>query len=265
MVEAILDSEVFGSPHSRELLVWLTGEALGYPLDLAKQATAMLQCVELIRVCAHETGGLFTLSAMVSALAPDDPSTRRLAELVEERRAEAVEERDGTPLRRTGEQNRPPRPVPVPQDSDDRKDFFISYTAVDRRWAVWIAWELEEAGYSVLVQEWDFVPGINWQMGMERGVTECDRTIAVLSPAYLKTIYGRQEWQAAQGADPTGFARRLVPVRIAACTPGGLLASVVFIDLVGMTGEQAHVRLLAGINEACSGRAKPAAPPRFPG
>lgn len=150
-------------------------------------------------------------------------------------------------------------------DNGDNKDFFISYTAADRRWAVWIAWELEEAGYGVLVQEWDFVPGSSWQMGMERGVTECDRTIAVLSPDHLKSVYGRQEWQAVQGADPAGFARSLVPVRIAPCAPPGLLAAVVFIDLVGLPGEQARTRLPAGIGGARSGRAKPAAPPRFPG
>ncbi|KUM83252.1 molecular chaperone Tir [Streptomyces pseudovenezuelae] len=141
----------------------------------------------------------------------------------------------------------------------------MSYTAADRRWAVWIAWELEEAGYGALVQEWDFVPGSNWQMGMERGVSECDRTIAVLSPAYLRSVYGRQEWQAAQGADPTGFARRLVPVRVAPCAPRGLLAAVVFIDLVGLTGDRARERLLEGIGGARDGRAKPSARPRFPG
>jgi hypothetical protein len=100
---------------------------------------------------------------------------------------------------------------------------------------------------------------------MERGVTEYDRTIAVLSPDYLTSVYGRQEWQAAQGADPAGFARRLVPVRVAPCAPQGLLASVVFIDLVGLTGERARARLLDGIGGARSGRVKPAAPPRFPG
>lgn len=38
-------------------------------------------------------------------------------------------------------------------------DFFISHTGVDRGWAEWIAWELETAGYRVLVQVWDFTAG----------------------------------------------------------------------------------------------------------
>ena len=39
--------------------------------------------------------------------------------------------------------------------------FFISYTAVDRAWAEWIAWQLEAAGHRVVVQAWDFRPGEN--------------------------------------------------------------------------------------------------------
>ena len=30
------------------------------------------------------------------------------------------------------------------------KDFFISYNQADRAWAEWIAWILEEAGYTVV-------------------------------------------------------------------------------------------------------------------
>jgi hypothetical protein len=38
-------------------------------------------------------------------------------------------------------------------------DFFVSYTSADRAWAEWIAWQLEQAGYRVIVQAWDFEPG----------------------------------------------------------------------------------------------------------
>ena len=33
-------------------------------------------------------------------------------------------------------------------------DFFVSYTQADRGWAEWIAWQLEEDGYRVLLQAW---------------------------------------------------------------------------------------------------------------
>jgi TIR domain len=39
------------------------------------------------------------------------------------------------------------------------RDFFISYTAVDEPWARWIAVTLERAGYTTLLQAFDFRPG----------------------------------------------------------------------------------------------------------
>jgi hypothetical protein len=39
-------------------------------------------------------------------------------------------------------------------DKDGATDFFISYTHNDQRWAEWIAWYLEEAGYRTLLQAW---------------------------------------------------------------------------------------------------------------
>jgi hypothetical protein len=38
------------------------------------------------------------------------------------------------------------------------RDFFISYTALNRPWAEWIAVQLEQAGYSTVLQAWDFQP-----------------------------------------------------------------------------------------------------------
>ena len=32
------------------------------------------------------------------------------------------------------------------------KDFFVSYNKADRTWAEWIAWQLEAAGYEIVIQ-----------------------------------------------------------------------------------------------------------------
>jgi hypothetical protein len=31
------------------------------------------------------------------------------------------------------------------------KNFFISYNSADNQWAQWIAWQLEEAGYTIVI------------------------------------------------------------------------------------------------------------------
>jgi TIR domain len=144
-------------------------------------------------------------------------------------------------------------------------DFFVSYTQADRAWAEWIAWELEEAGHRVLVQAWDFVPGSNWIQSMQEGAARADRTIAVLSPAYLDSDYAAAEWQAAWGQDPVARQRELLVVRVAECDRPGLLSGVVSIDVFAMAEAKAKARLRAMVAAAVSGRAKPAEPPRYPG
>ncbi|WP_261563090.1 toll/interleukin-1 receptor domain-containing protein [Frankia tisae] len=144
-------------------------------------------------------------------------------------------------------------------------DFFISYTRADRPWAEWIAWELEEAGYHVMFQAWDSVPGSNWNSNMQHGITRAVRTIAVLSREYLKSVFGESEWQAAYRDDPQGFERKLLPIRVENCNRPGVLGSVVSIDLFDRPPEIARNLLLEGIRQMKAGRAKPAAAPRFPG
>src|SRR6476659_4043514 len=104
------------------------------------------------------------------------------------------------------------------------KDFFISYTSADRAWAEWVAWELEAAQYTTIIQAWDFLAGGNFVLDMQRAATEAERTIAILSPDYLAALYTQPEWAAAFAQDPTGVHGKLVPVRVRECTLTGMLA-----------------------------------------
>jgi hypothetical protein len=146
-----------------------------------------------------------------------------------------------------------------------QSDFFISYAQADQPWAEWIAWQLEERGYSVLVQVWDFAADSNWIAEMSHGVRSSARTIAVLSDAYLGSSYATAEWQSAWAADPSGIRRSLLVVRVADCERPGLLHSVVGADLFGVTEATARTRLRDLVDGARTGRAKPTAPPAFPG
>lgn len=140
-------------------------------------------------------------------------------------------------------------------------DFFVSYAQPDARWAEWLAWELESAGYRVVLQAWDFRPGGSFVTYMNRASAESRHTIAVLSPDYLKSLFALPEWSAAFAADPSGDERKLVPVRVRECELQGLLKQVVYIDLVNVSEEEARNRLLRGIR---ADRAKPVSPPLYP-
>jgi len=141
------------------------------------------------------------------------------------------------------------------------KDFFISYTKVDQPWAEWIAWKLEEAGYSTVIQAWDFHPGSNFVLEMQQAASTANRTIAVLSQKYLESSFTAPEWAAAFAQDPQGRKQKLIPIRIAPCELTGILAPINYLDLVGLPEADARAALLG----AFSARNKPSSAPAFPG
>jgi len=141
-------------------------------------------------------------------------------------------------------------------------DFFVSYSSADEGWAEWIGWILEEEGFSAKLQAWDFAAGSNFVLEMQRAAEAAARTIAVLSPAYLKSTFAAPEWAAAFAKDPEGFKRSLVPVRVEKCEPGGVLKAIVYIDLVGLDEDEARRRLFDRLS---GGRGKPSKKPQFPG
>ena len=141
------------------------------------------------------------------------------------------------------------------------KDFFISYNSADKSWAEWIAWQLEQAGYTTVIQAWDFGSGGNFVLEMQKAASEAKRTIIVLSPDWLSAKFTWPEFSAAFVQDPTGEKRLLVPVRVRPCDLSGLLRPIVYIDLDDTEESVARQRLLDGIGLE---RKKPAAPPPFP-
>jgi TIR domain len=141
-------------------------------------------------------------------------------------------------------------------------DFFVSYTSVDRAWAEWIAWQLEEAGYRPLIDVSAFRPAHNIVLGMHWGTIRAKRMIAVLSPAYFGSPSAAAEWTAMLADDPTNTSGKVVPVRVCDFKPPGLFGPLKYIDLVRKAEADARRELLAGI------RVEPVVltrAPRFPG
>lgn len=94
-------------------------------------------------------------------------------------------------------------------------DFFISYTSKDQAWAEWIAWQLEVAGYTTVIQAWDFKSGGVFPADMHHALEHSTRVLAVLSQDYMKSDFCTVEWLSAFKSDPLGNSGRLVLIRIA--------------------------------------------------
>jgi hypothetical protein len=141
-------------------------------------------------------------------------------------------------------------------------DFFVSYNKNDLRWAEWIAWQLEASGYKTVIQAWDFRPGANFALKMDKALRQSKRLIVVLSKSYLAGPYSASEWAAAFHEDPTGEHGKIVPVKVDGCKPQGLLASISYIDLSRVKNkDKAKTILLEGVRQQ---RGKPTVQPVYP-
>ncbi len=152
----------------------------------------------------------------------------------------------------------------MPEDVT-KKHFFISRTGSDAAWAQWIAWQLEKNGYDVVVQDWDFGPGVNFLHSMQKALVETERTIALLSPRFFESDFTEAEWTAVYRQDPTGEKGLLLPIRLENFEPPGLFGPRTHFDLFKFDETIASRELLGWIKRALVSRGKPGKAPAFPG
>jgi TIR domain len=142
------------------------------------------------------------------------------------------------------------------------RDFYVTCSGADVRWAEWIAAELEAAGHTTILQTWDFRPGDNFMAAMDHAVATCHHTIGVLSPGYLRSVFTTAEWTAAYQRTLLGKDRAFIPVRVERCEVRGLLGPIAYVDLVGVSEDEARRRLIDAVAEQVPRRP---GKPGFPG
>jgi hypothetical protein len=147
----------------------------------------------------------------------------------------------------------------------DRADFFVSHAGADRAWAEWVAWQLTDAGYTVVLDVWDWAAGKNFITAMSDALERCDRVVALFSMAYFdRSRYTAEEWSASLVYVPGTDQGRLVPVRIEDVPAGqvpAVLTALVHRDLFGLAEGAARKVLL----EAVHGPSRPVRTPLYPG
>jgi TIR domain len=137
-------------------------------------------------------------------------------------------------------------------------DFFISHAGRDTGWAEWLAWQLEQAGYTVELDVWDWAPGEDFVVRMQQALERADRLLAVCTEAYFSSTFGGAELRAAF-AGSAAAAGRVVPVLVEPVVLPPLYAPLVHLDLTGLDEAAAAARLRARL---AGGR--PTSAPPFP-
>src|SRR5687767_15626858 len=134
----------------------------------------------------------------------------------------------------------------------------MSHAGRDTGWAEWLAWQLQEAGYTVELDVWDWAPGQDFVARMSAALERADRLLAVCTEAYFASAFGGAELRAAF-AGSAAAEGRIVPVLVEPVTLPPLYAPLIRLDLTGLDEAAAAARLrarLAGV--------RPAGPPPFP-
>lgn len=152
-------------------------------------------------------------------------------------------------------------------------DFYVTYSELDRPWAVWIAWTLEASGFRVLVADWDMVAGTNHALLMDEGLRHSRHVLAVVSDAAVGGRGARtppstpgvpMESLVAAVRDASGTGRGVVPVVVTEVTLTCLLAALTVVDLaVAQSEEQAREGLLAGVKGSPAPIGEPDADRRY--
>jgi hypothetical protein len=132
-------------------------------------------------------------------------------------------------------------------------DFFISHAGRDTAWAEWLAWQLQQAGYAVELDVWDWAPGEDFVARTQRALERADRLLAVCTEAYFASAFGGAELRAAF-AGSAAAQGRVVPVLAESVTLPPLYAPLIHLDLTGLDEPTAAARL----------RARLTGPPPFP-
>ncbi len=132
---------------------------------------------------------------------------------------------------------------------DRRFDFFISRSGPDKSIAIFIARILTEAGYRVILQDWDFGHKDFVSM-MDAALQQSHRVITLLSHAYLRSEFCGAEWRAIFAEDPKNWGQRLLLFRVDKCQPQGLLSLLAYTDLVPVLESESSLRevVLAGVS-----------------
>lgn len=128
-------------------------------------------------------------------------------------------------------------------------DFFVSYTGKDVKYATWVAELLENNGYTVAIQKWDFLPGHNFVARINEALSNCKKIIVILSKNYLNSKWCEAEWTAELAQEINTDERRVIPIRIEPVELKGLLAPIIYIDIYDKNEEDAKQEILNGIRD----------------
>ena len=139
-------------------------------------------------------------------------------------------------------------------------DVFISYISIDRPWSEWIAWVLEENGYTVTAQALDDRSGESLVSNVQQAIAQPGFTLIVLSENYITVADNQPDGPLNLPQDPTLTPRRVIPIRVETCQLPQNWELSEYIDLVDQAETEAEQTILAALKTHSESEASPPKP-----
>lgn len=132
-------------------------------------------------------------------------------------------------------------------------DFFVSRRGTAADVAVEVSDVLESAGYKVLVQDFDIPFSSNFVSAMHDALKAARHFVGLLTEDYDVSPFTRAEWTSFFAlAAATGGRRRLAILRVENVAPPGLLAPIVYGDLINVTDSEKRREIILATAEGRS-------------
>ena len=123
------------------------------------------------------------------------------------------------------------------QQDDYRYDVFISHSTTDEEWVTtWLVPRLKEAGFRVAAPYPDFVVGMPKVTNIERTIKASRRTVAVITPDWLRSDWNALEDVLVRTLDPAARKRKLIPILLKTCDD--LPTSLTQLDVIDLRAER---------------------------
>lgn len=94
------------------------------------------------------------------------------------------------------------------------QDSFILYHRADRQWAEWIAWQLRNEHYSIILPVWGVLPSTDIELELRKAAAKAKHTIILLSPNFFRTFASKPDWIDPLKQDSVSQQNRLIAIYI---------------------------------------------------
>jgi hypothetical protein len=150
----------------------------------------------------------------------------------------------------------------MPPDVNDRYDFFLSRRGSVAAIAREVADVLTEQGYRVFVQDYEIPLSASVTEKMHQGIKYSRDLIVLFTTDYEQSPYTRREFSSFEAQRLSSIEERhTIILRCEDATPQGLLADIVYQDLVGVSDPEERKRRIIAAAER---QTQAAPPPRRP-